>query len=89
VTAVTVPPAQADGGPAAAAAGVPGHFLIGALDEPFRRENITAVFEAGRGAGAPWALSIDPFHHGPIVDFNLMFNWIDSVLAARLAGAPK
>src|SRR3712207_8622992 len=29
-------------GPAAAAAGVPGYFLIGALDEAYRRENITA-----------------------------------------------
>jgi pimeloyl-ACP methyl ester carboxylesterase len=71
-------------GPAAAAAGVPGYFLIGALDEPYRRDNITAVFEAGRAGGAPWTLSTDPFHHGPIVDFNLMFSWIDAVLAARL-----
>jgi dienelactone hydrolase len=71
-------------GPAAAAAGVPGHFLIGALDEAYRRENITAVFDAGRGAGAPWTLSIDPFHHGPMVDFDLMFDWIDAVLASRL-----
>jgi pimeloyl-ACP methyl ester carboxylesterase len=70
--------------PAAAAAGVPGYFLIGALDEPYRRDNITSVFEAGRAAGAPWTLSTDPFHHGPIVDFNLMFTWIDSVLATRL-----
>jgi pimeloyl-ACP methyl ester carboxylesterase len=75
-------------GPAAAAADVPGHFLIGELDEPYRRENITAVFEAGRAAGAPWALSIDPFHHGPIVDFDLMFDWIDAVLAARLPLTP-
>jgi pimeloyl-ACP methyl ester carboxylesterase len=71
-------------GPAAAAAGVPGYFLIGALDEPYRRANITAVFEAGRAAGAPWTLLIDPFHHGPMVDFNLMFDWIDGALAARL-----
>ena len=71
-------------GAAAAAASVPGHFLIGALDEQYRRENITAVFNAGRAAGAPWALSIDPFHHGPIVDFDLMFDWIDEILAARL-----
>jgi hypothetical protein len=78
-------------GPAAAAASVPGHFLIGALDEQYRRENITAVFEAGRAAGAPWAVSVDPFHHGPIVDFDLMFDWIDAILAARLPlipGAP-
>jgi hypothetical protein len=78
-------------GPAAAAAGVPGHFLIGALDEPYRRENITAVFEAGRAAGGPWAVSIDPFQHGPVLDFDLMFGWIDAVLAARLpptSGAP-
>jgi pimeloyl-ACP methyl ester carboxylesterase len=71
-------------GPAAAAAGVPGHFLIGAMDEQYRRENITAVYEAGRATGAPWTLSIDPFHHGPIVDFDLMFNWIGAVLASRL-----
>ena len=71
-------------GPAAAAAGVPGYFLIGALDEPHRRENITAVFETGRTAGAPWVLSIDPFHHGPMVDFDRMFEWIDGVLAARV-----
>jgi pimeloyl-ACP methyl ester carboxylesterase len=70
--------------PAAAAAGVPGYFLIGALDEQYRRENITAVYEAGRAAGAPWTLSIDPFQHGPIVDFDVMFGWIDSVLASRL-----
>jgi hypothetical protein len=71
-------------GPAAGAAAVPGYFLIGALDEPYRRENITAVFEAGRAAGAPWTLSIDPFDHRPIVDFDLMFGWIDAALAARL-----
>ncbi len=75
-------------GPAAAAAGVPGHFLIGQVDEPHRRENITAVFEAGRASGAPWAVSIDPFHHGPIVDFDLLFDWIDAVLAARLPLTP-
>jgi hypothetical protein len=74
--------------PAAAAAGVPGHFLIGALDELYRRENITGVFEAGRAAGAPWAISIDPFQHGPIVDFDLLFDWIDAVLAARLPPTP-
>ena len=74
--------------PAAAAAGVPGHFLIGAMDELYRRENITAVFEAGRAAGAPWAISIDPFQHGPILDFDLMFDWIDAVLAARLPSSP-
>ena len=71
-------------GPAVAAAGVPGYFLIGALDEPHRRQNITAVFEAGRAAGAPWTLSTDPFHHGPMVDFNVMFAWIDGVLKTRL-----
>jgi pimeloyl-ACP methyl ester carboxylesterase len=75
-------------GPASAAAGVPGYFLIGNLDEPHRRENITAVFEAGRAAGAPWAISIDAFHHGPILDFDLMFDWIDAVLAARLPLTP-
>ena len=71
-------------GPAAAAAGVPGYFLIGELDAPHREENITGVFEAGRAGGAPWAISIDAFGHGPIVDFDLMFEWIDAVLAARL-----
>jgi hypothetical protein len=75
-------------GPAMAAAGVPGYFLIGELDEPYRRDNITGVFEAGRAAGSPWAVSIDPFHHGPILDFDLMFEWIDAVLAARLPLTP-
>jgi len=75
-------------GPASAAAGVPGYFLIGAADEPYRRDNITAVFEAGRAAGAPWAVSIDPFDHRPMLDFDLMFGWIDAVLAARLPLAP-
>ena len=75
-------------GPAAAATGVPGHFLIGAADEQYRRENITAVFEAGRAAGAPWAVSIDRFQHGPIIDFDLLFDWIGAVLAARLPLSP-
>lgn len=75
-------------GPALAAADVPGYFLIGQLDEPYRRDNITTVFEAGRAAGAPWAVSIDPFHHGPILDFDLMFDWIDVVLTARLPASP-
>ena len=74
--------------PAAAAAGVPGHFLIGAADELYRRQNITGVFEAGRATGAPWAISIDPFGHGPVVDVDLLFDWIDAVLAARLPPAP-
>jgi hypothetical protein len=71
-------------GPAVAAATVPGYFLIGALDEQYRRENITAVFEAGRAAGTPWTLYTDPFQHGPMVDFNRMFDWIGATLAARL-----
>ena len=78
-------------GPANAAATVPGYFLIGGADEPFRKANITAAFEGGRSAGAPWAVSIDAFDHRPIVDLDLMFDWIDAVLAARIpatAGAP-
>jgi pimeloyl-ACP methyl ester carboxylesterase len=78
-------------GPAMAAADVPGYFLIGAMDEPYRRDNITAVWESGRAAGAPWAVSTDPFDHRPIMDFDLMFEWIDAVLSARLpatVGAP-
>ena len=75
-------------GPALAAADVPGHFLIGAVDEPYRRDNITAVFEAGRAGAAPWAVSIDPFDHRPMLDFDLMFGWIDAVLTARLPLTP-
>jgi hypothetical protein len=75
-------------GPPSAASDVPGHFLIGAMDEPYRRDNITAVFEAGRAAGARWAMSTDPYQHGPILDFDLMFDWIDAVLAARLPATP-
>lgn len=71
-----------------AAAGVPGHFLIGGVDELYRKQNITAAFEAGRAAGAPWAISIDAFGHGPILDFDLMSDWIDTVLAARLPLTP-
>jgi pimeloyl-ACP methyl ester carboxylesterase len=81
---VTMKGACHDTRPAGAAASVPGYFLIGALDAPYRRENITAVFEAGRAAGAPWAVSIDAFEHGPFVDLDLMFDWIDTVLTARL-----
>jgi pimeloyl-ACP methyl ester carboxylesterase len=73
---------------ALAAADVPGYFLIGRLDEPYRAANISGVFEAGRAGGAPWAVSIDPFHHGPILDFDLMFDWMDAVLAARLPLTP-
>ena len=78
-------------GSAAAAASVPGYFLIGGADAPYRRDNITAVFEAGRLAGAPWAVSIDALGHDPIADIDLLFDWIDAVLAARLpatTGAP-
>ncbi|HYC52576.1 MAG TPA: carboxypeptidase-like regulatory domain-containing protein [Gemmatimonadaceae bacterium] len=71
-------------GPAAAASTVPGYFLIGGLDELYRKQNITGVFEAGRAAGAPWAVSIDAFDHRPIEDLDLMFDWMDAVLAARL-----
>ena len=75
-------------GPALAASDVPGYFLIGAADEPYRKDNITAVFEAGRAAGTPWAVSIDPFDHRPILDFDLMFDWINAVLTARLPLTP-
>ena len=77
--------------PAQAAANVPAFFLIGRMDAPHRFENITGVFQAGRAAGAPWAISIDAYGHDPIHDLDLMFGWIDAVLAARLpttAGAP-
>jgi pimeloyl-ACP methyl ester carboxylesterase len=78
-------------GPAQAAATVPGYFLIGRFDAPHRSENITGVFQAGRAAGAPWALSIDELGHDPMADLDQMFAWIDAVLTARLpatAGAP-
>ena len=77
--------------PPAAAVNVPGYFLIGDLDAEYRRDNITAAFEAGRAAGAPWAISIDPLHHNPIMDFDMLFDWAEAVLTARLpatAGAP-
>lgn len=71
-------------GSAGAAASVPGYFLIGRMDAPHRRENITGVFENGRAAGAPWALSTDAFGHGPMLDLDHMFSWIDAVITARL-----
>lgn len=78
------------GAPGVATA-VPGFFLIGRLDQPHRMANITPVFEAGRSIGAPWSLSTDAFGHGPIVDFDLLFDWIEAILEARLpatTGAP-
>ena len=78
-------------GPAGNAASVPGYFLIGKFDAPYRRDNIMAVFDAGRAAAAPWAVSTDDFQHDPINDFDLAFDWIAAVLAARLpetAGGP-
>ena len=80
-TAVALPPAHVEGGQLFTYLNA---VAIGALDEQYRRENITAVFEAGRAAGAPWVLSIDPFQHGPMVDFDRMFDWIDAALAARV-----
>ena len=88
---ITMKGACHDTAPPGEAAAVPGYFLIGALDDPVRRLNITTVFEAGRAAAAPWAVSIDPLGHDPIADLDLMFDWIDAVLTARLpsaAGAP-
>lgn len=75
-------------GPPAAAATVPGYFLIGGMDAAYRRDNITAAFEAGRAAGAPWALSTDALGHDPMADIDQMFDWIDAVLAARLPATP-
>ena len=74
-------------GPSLAAATVPGFFLIGGVDAPYRRDNITAVFEAGRSGGSPWALSTDAFDHRPIADIDLMFDWIEAVLAVRIPAA--
>jgi pimeloyl-ACP methyl ester carboxylesterase len=75
-------------GPAQAAATVPGYFLIGKFDAPHRSENITTVFEGGRAGGAPWAVSIDNYGHDPIADIDLMFDWAETVLAARLPATP-
>ena len=88
---VTMKGACHNNGPALEAATVPGYFLIGGMDEPYRRDNITPVFEAGRAAGAPWALSTDALGHDPMADIDQMFDWMDAVLASRLpaaAGAP-
>ncbi|HEX8361126.1 MAG TPA: carboxypeptidase regulatory-like domain-containing protein [Longimicrobium sp.] len=88
---VTMKGACHNNGPPQAAVTVPGYFLIGGMDETFRRDNITGVFEAGRAAGAPWALSTDALGHDPMADIDQMFGWMDAVLTARLpatAGAP-
>lgn len=74
--------------PPVEAAGVPGFFLIGDLDEQYRRDNITAAFEAGRAVGAPWAVAIDPYYHNPMMDLAQMFAWADTVLTARLPTTP-
>ena len=71
-------------GPPAAATSVPGYFLIGAQDAPHRFENITGVFEQGRAMGAPWSISIDALQHDPIMDFDMLFDYADAILTARL-----
>ena len=39
---------------------VPGLFVLGQFDLPYRLDNIRKVFAAGRGLGSPWCLAVEP-----------------------------
>ena len=71
-----------DGG---AAKQVPGFLNIGGADTQGRCLNLTALFDGNRPAGALWALAVEPgAGHGPIRDLDVLFGWMEAVLALRL-----
>ena len=66
---------------------VPGYLFIGEEDteELGNRDTITRLFEENRSQGALWALAIEPgAGRTPVRDQTLLFNWMDTVLEARL-----
>lgn len=70
---------------AGVARSIPGYLFIGELDLQSRLENITEIFERNRRDNALWALAIEPgAGHDPVADFELMFNWMGTVLDQRL-----
>lgn len=68
-----------------AAKQVPGFLVIGGADEPSRCLNLTDLFQNNRPLGALWALAVEPgAGHTRVLDSNLQFNWMDTVLESRL-----
>lgn len=68
-----------------AAEQVPGFLVIGGADTENRCLNLTALFENNRPAGALWALAVEPgAGHTRVLDANLQFHWMDTVLESRL-----
>jgi dienelactone hydrolase len=64
---------------------VPGYMFIGEFDTSPNIDNITAVFEAHRQAGAVWALAVEPgTGHALVADTDLLFEWLTAVVALRL-----
>jgi hypothetical protein len=64
---------------------VPAYFVIGEHDLQNRITNTTALFESNRSQGAPWALAVEvETGHQRSLDFDLIYNWLDAVLALRL-----
>jgi hypothetical protein len=74
-----------DGG---AAKQVPGFLLIGGADLQNRCLNLTQLFESNRPLGALWALAVQPgADHAPLLNHDLLFHWMDTILASRLPAA--
>lgn len=78
-----------DGG---AAKQVPGLLIIGGRDLERRCLNLTELFENNRPSGALWGLAVQPgAGHERMLDFDLLFSWMATVLEQRLpqaSGAP-
>lgn len=68
-----------------AAKQVPGFLVIGGSDTFSRCLNLTDLFQNNRPLGALWALAVEPgAEHTRVLDSNLQFNWMNTVLESRL-----
>jgi hypothetical protein len=71
---------------AKSASKVPGLFVVGALDEPFRIDNVRKVFLRGRASNAPWCLAVDPHsHHEPEPCSDLASMFIDECANTKIS----
>jgi pimeloyl-ACP methyl ester carboxylesterase len=78
-----------DGRDGGAAKQVPGFLIIGGADLERRCLNLTELFENNRPAGALWALAVQPgAGHERMLDFDLLFSWMDTVIEQRLPEMP-
>jgi hypothetical protein len=68
-----------------AAQQVPGFLVIGGADLEERCVNLTQLFDNNRPLGALWALAVQPgADHEPLRNHDLLFHWMDTILASRL-----